>query len=58
MAKVNQTELVAALISQKETLVEGICHAQELIDGSATILLLLPDGILAAGTGWAVCPSW
>ena len=46
--KVNQTELVAALISQKETLVEGICHAQELIDGSATILLLLPDGILAA----------
>ena len=46
--KVNQTELVAALISQKETLVEGIRHAQELIDGSATILLLLPDGILAA----------
>ena len=27
---------------------EGIRHAQQLIDGSATILLLLPDGILAA----------
>ena len=46
--KVNQTELVAALISQKETLVEGIRHAQGLIDGSATILLLTPEGILAA----------
>ena len=49
--KVNQTELVAALISQKETLVEGIRHAQELIDGSATILLLTPEGILAARDG-------
>ena len=46
--KVNQAELVAALISQKDSLVEGIRHAQQLIDGSATILLLLPDGILAA----------
>ena len=36
------------MISQKDSLVEGIRHAQQLIDGSATILLLLPDGILAA----------
>ena len=49
--KVNQTELVAALISQKDTLVEGIRHAQGLIDGSATILLLTPEGILAARDG-------
>ena len=45
---VNQTELVAALINQKDSLVEGIRYAQEVIDGAATILLLLPDGILAA----------
>ncbi len=43
--KVNATELVAALINQKDDLVEGIRHAQELIDGSATILLMTPDGI-------------
>ena len=46
--KVNQTELVAALINQKDTLVEGIQHAQEIIDGSATILILTRDGIIAA----------
>ena len=46
--KINQVELIAALINQKSDLVSGILHAQELIDGSATILLLTPDGIIAA----------
>ena len=46
--KVNSTELIAALINQKEDLVSGIRHAQELIDGSATILILTKDGISAA----------
>lgn len=46
--KVNATELTAALINQKDSLVEGIRHAQEIIDGSATILLLTPEGIIAA----------
>ncbi|EDM97998.1 putative amidophosphoribosyltransferase [Pseudoflavonifractor capillosus ATCC 29799] len=46
--KVNSTELVAALINQKDDLVSGIRHAQEEIDGSATILLLDQDGIIAA----------
>ncbi len=46
--KVNSTELIAALINQKEDLVSGIHHAQELIDGSATILILTKDGIIAA----------
>ena len=45
---VNSTELTAALINQKDTLVEGIRHAQEVIDGSATILILTPEGIIAA----------
>ncbi len=46
--KVNSTELIAALINQKEDLVSGIRHAQDSIDGSATILILTPDGIIAA----------
>ena len=45
---VNATELTAALINQKETLVEGIRYAQEVIDGSATILILTEDSIIAA----------
>ena len=46
--KVNATELTAALINQKDSLVEGIRHAQEVIDGSATILILTPECIVAA----------
>ena len=46
--KVNATELVAALINQRENLVDGILHAQDVIRGSATILLMTPDGILVA----------
>lgn len=45
---VNSTELVAALINQKGSLVEGIRHAQETIDGSATILILTADGSIIA----------
>ncbi len=47
--KVNTTEMVAALINQKENLVDGIRNAQELIDGSMSILLMTgPDEIIAA----------
>ena len=46
--KVNPTELTAALINQKDSLVAGIRHAQEKIDGSMTILILTSYGIIAA----------
>ena len=46
--EVNATELVAAVINQKGNLIEGIQYAQELIDGSMTMLLLTPMGIYAA----------
>ena len=46
--KVNETELVAALINQKETLEEGIQHAQREIDGSMTLLILPDDGSIIA----------
>ena len=45
---VNATELVAGLINQKDSLVEGIRHAQDVIEGSATILILTKEGIIAA----------
>ncbi len=46
--KVNSTELTAALINQCSSLVEGIKYAQSQIEGSCTILILTPDGIIAA----------
>ena len=45
---INATELVAAIINQRENLVEGIQYAQEIIEGSMTILLMTPKGIYAA----------
>ena len=42
--KVNSTELIAALIDQKDSFVEGIKFAQESIDGTASILILKGDG--------------
>ncbi len=45
---INPTELVSALISEKESFVDGIIHAQALIKGSCTMLLLTKEGIYAA----------
>lgn len=45
---INPTELVASIINQKEHFVEGIQYAQELIDGSMTILIMTPKGLFAA----------
>ncbi len=45
---INATELVAAVINQRDNLIEGIRYAQELIDGSMTILIMTPKGIYAA----------
>ena len=46
--KVNMTELVAALINEGEDLASGILHAQRLIDGSMTILLMTDAGDIIA----------
>ena len=45
--EINQTELVAAIINQKENFIEGIQYAQEIIDGSMSMLILTPKGIYA-----------
>ena len=46
--KINSTELVAALISQKSNFAEGIQFAQKVIEGTANILILTEDGKLIA----------
>ena len=46
--KVNSSELVAALINHKDDIVSGIRYAQQVIDGSMTILILTSEGIIAA----------
>ena len=45
---VNNTELVAALINQKEDLVEGIMYAQSVVEGSLTLLVMTEDGTIFA----------
>ena len=46
--KINSTELVAALINQRDTFAEGIRFAQESIKGTASILILKDDGHIIA----------
>ncbi len=46
--EINATELVAALINQKENLIEGIRYALECVDGSLSLLLMNKHGIYAA----------
>lgn len=46
--RINATELTASIITQKQSIVEGLLHAQEMIEGSMTILILTPEGIYAS----------
>lgn len=46
--KVNSTELVAALISQKSSFVEGIKFVQDVVVGSMSILILKEGGSIIA----------
>ena len=46
--KVNDAELIAMLVNRFDNLVDGIRYVQEVVEGSITILLLTPDGLIAA----------
>lgn len=46
--KINSTELCAAMINQKSNFVDGIRFAQDVIRGTASILILCEDGSLIA----------
>lgn len=45
---VNPTELAAAVINQKDTIVEGIKYLQEKVVGSLSVLVLTKEGIYGA----------
>lgn len=45
---INQTELIAMLITEQESFVDGINHVFDQIKGSCSMLLLTQDGIIAA----------
>lgn len=45
---INPTELVAALINQKGSLVEGLRYVQDIVEGSMSILILTKSGIYCA----------
>lgn len=46
--EINATELVAALINQKENLIEGIRYALESVEGSLSLILMNQKGLYAA----------
>lgn len=47
-SNINPTELVASLITRCDSIKEGLEHAQQMIDGSMTILLMTNEGLYAA----------
>ena len=47
-SQVNATELVAALICKKDSIVEGIQYVQKIVRGSMTLLVMTKEGIYAA----------
>lgn len=46
--QVNITEMIAALICERETILEGLRYVQEAVDGSMSILLMTAEGLYAA----------
>ena len=42
---INATEVAAAIINQKDTIVDGLRHLQEKVVGSLSVLILTKDGI-------------
>ena len=45
---INPTELTAAIINQKDNLIDGIKYALDIVEGSISILLMTTKGIYAA----------
>lgn len=54
--RTNQTELVALLITQGKTFVEGIENVYNKVKGSCSMLILTEDGIIAARDKWGRTP--
>lgn len=43
--QINVTELIAALINQKDSFLDGLKHVQEIVKGTMSILIMTKDGI-------------
>ncbi len=54
--EINPTELIATLINQESTFVDGIKSAQNAIKGSCSLLLLTEEGVYAARDKWGRTP--
>ncbi len=54
--KTNPTEMIALLIIQGKTFVDGIENVYRTIDGSCSILILTEDGLIAARDSWGRTP--
>ena len=46
--QINMTEMIAAMICEKDSILEGIKYVQECVDGSMTLLVMTGEGIYAA----------
>lgn len=46
--QINATELVASLICQKKSIIEGIRYVQGIVEGSMSMLIMTSEGIYAA----------
>lgn len=54
--RTNQTELIALLITQGKSFVEGIENVFNKVKGSCSMLLLTEDGLIAARDKWGRTP--
>ena len=46
--KVNDAELIAMLVNRFDNLIEGLHYVLEVVEGSITIMLLTPEGLIVA----------
>ena len=46
--EINQTELIVALINEKDTILDGIKNVQDKVVGSITLMVMTKDGIYGA----------
>ncbi len=46
--EINVTELIAALICEKDSILEGIQYVQDVVEGSMTVIVMTEEGIYAA----------
>ena len=54
---INPTELAASIINQKDNLIDGLVYAQEIVDGSLTILLMNEKGLYLSRDKYGRTPA-